>query len=80
MSLVLQVSYNAKVMNAFLSVFAVLLTTSPLAQGQVKRIGAVEFFGSAGIDLVKLRSALPFREGDEFSIETGGERLGERGK
>jgi HEAT repeats len=30
----------------------------------------IEFFGYAGIDLNKVKAALPFHEGDEFGIET----------
>jgi hypothetical protein len=32
-------------------------------------IGEVEFFGYAGLDLEKARSALPFKEGDELTLE-----------
>jgi hypothetical protein len=41
-----------------------------MAQDKAKRIGEIEFFGYSGIDLDKVRAALPFHEGDEFSIET----------
>lgn len=34
------------------------------------RIGEIEFFGYAGIDLDKVRRALPFHEGGEFRFET----------
>ena len=52
-----------------------LLVASAGAQDQPKRLGEIEFFGSAGIDLDKIRAALPFREGDEFDIETAGDKV-----
>lgn len=48
-----------------------LLAASAFGQDQQKRIGVIEFFGYTGIDLNKVRAALPCQEGDEFSIETG---------
>jgi hypothetical protein len=33
------------------------------------RIGDIEFFGYKGIDLAKIRSALPVREGREYSSD-----------
>jgi hypothetical protein len=47
----------------------ILLAVIAFGQGQPKRIGMVEFFGYAGIDLDKVKGALPFREGEEFNIE-----------
>jgi hypothetical protein len=47
----------------------ILLAVIGFGQSQTKRIGAVEFFGYAGIDLDKVRGALPFREGDEIAGE-----------
>lgn len=52
-----------------------MLTASAFGQDQPKRIGEIEFFGYAGIDLNKVRAALPFREGGEFSIEAGEEQV-----
>jgi hypothetical protein len=48
-----------------------LILFAPVALGQDKptRIGEVEFFGYDGIDLDKIRAALPFHEGDEISRE-----------
>jgi len=46
-----------------------LLASGVIAQDKAKRIGEIEFFGYSGIDLDKVRAALPFHEGDEFSIE-----------
>src|SRR5215470_11983272 len=45
-----------------------LLCGEPLsAQGADRRVlGAVDFFGSKGIDVAAIRSVLPFREGDRF--------------
>jgi hypothetical protein len=47
----------------------ILLAVIGLGGSQTKRIGAVEFFGYSGIDLDKVRGALPVREGDEISRE-----------
>jgi hypothetical protein len=47
----------------------ILLAVIGFGQSQTKRIGAVEFFGYSGIDLDKVRGALPVREGDEISRE-----------
>ncbi len=49
----------------------ILLACSICAQEQSKRIGEIEFFGYAGVDLGKVRSALPIREGDAFNIDRG---------
>jgi len=38
-----------------------------LAQENHRRIGEIDFYGYAGLDLDKVRSALPFREGDNFT-------------
>jgi hypothetical protein len=46
----------------FLFLFALTLG-SP--HGSVARIGEIEFFGTLGIDVPKVRSVLPVREGDE---------------
>lgn len=35
------------------------------------RIGEIEFYGAAGVDSERLRAALPFREGEMMSKETG---------
>jgi hypothetical protein len=53
----------------FLLAISILLASSALPQDKAKRIGEIEFFGYSGIDLDKVRAALPFHEGDEFSIE-----------
>lgn len=37
-------------------------------QQQQIRMGEVEFYGAAGVDLGKVRAALPFREGDPISL------------
>lgn len=46
---------------------AVLLAVTAAAlQSQRVRVGQIEFFGYAGLDLDKVRAALPLREGDEL--------------
>ena len=62
-------------MKRFAPLIVVLLAARAFGQEPPKRIGEIEFFGYAGIDLNKVRSALPFREGDEFNIETAEEKL-----
>jgi hypothetical protein len=52
-----------------------LLTSGAFGQDKPKRIGEIEFFGYAGIALDEVRAALPFREGDEFSVETVEEKM-----
>jgi hypothetical protein len=65
-------------MKPFVFVTLFLLTTfvSPLIKaggrtGQQPKvqIGEVEFFGYAGLDLDKAKMALPFREGDDMTLE-----------
>src|SRR5262245_53801922 len=52
-----------------------LLTSGAFGQDKPKRIGEIEFFSYAGITLDEVRAALPFREGDEFSVETVEEKM-----
>lgn len=54
-----------------LYVLLIVIFLVPFAAGQDKpiRIGAVEFFGYAGINRDKIRGALPFQEGDRISRE-----------
>jgi hypothetical protein len=52
----------------------ILLPVIAFGQDQPIRIGAVEFFGYSGIDLDKVREALPFREGEEHNIEKAAEK------
>lgn len=65
----------SRLMKACLLAVAILPVPCSSGQDKVKRIGEIEFFGYGGIDLNKVRAALPFQEGDEFSIETGTERV-----
>ena len=62
-------------MKSYLVLLSILIAASAFAQDKPKRIGGIEFFGAAGSDLNKVRAALPFHEGDEFSIETGEEKV-----
>jgi hypothetical protein len=50
--------------------FILLLAVPGFAQAQAKRIGEIEFFGYGKTDIAKLRAALPFHEGDDFSFES----------
>ena len=40
-----------------------------------RAIGVIEFFGYAGVDLDRVRVALPFHEGDQFNPETAEEQV-----
>ncbi len=44
----------------------IALSLPVAAPGQQKRLGSIDFFGSEGLDIEAVRSALPFREGDAF--------------
>ena len=46
--------------------FIALLASAGHAQNEPRRIGAIDFFGSAGLNLDQIRSALPLRVGDSF--------------
>jgi hypothetical protein len=43
------------------------LMTLGVAQEKHRRIGEIDFYGYAGLDLEKIRAALPVREGDELA-------------
>lgn len=50
----------------------ILLSASAVSsQNKHTRVGEIEFYGYAGLDLNKIRAALPLREGDEFSDSEG---------
>jgi hypothetical protein len=48
----------------------ILLASNISAQEKPQVIGEIEFFGYSGIDLNKVKTALPFKEGDEFALES----------
>jgi hypothetical protein len=52
----------------------ILLASSATGQDKPKLIGEIEFFGYSGIDLNKVRAALPFQEKDRFLVETFAEK------
>ena len=58
------VSKNGMRPNLFLIV--VLLAAVAFGQDKHRRIGEVDFYGYADLDLDKIRTALPLREGDDF--------------
>src|SRR3982751_114015 len=62
-----------------LLLFLLLMLCSSNAYGQNDsiRIGEIEFYGAAGVNLEQLRAALPFREGDMISHETGAQKTEE---
>jgi hypothetical protein len=43
-----------------------LLVAAASGQGKSFRIGEIEFFGSSGLDLTKIRAAIPLQKGNEF--------------
>ena len=49
-------------------VLLIVLSLAPITPGQDKhnRIGEIDFYGYAGLDLDQIRAALPFREGEEL--------------
>jgi hypothetical protein len=57
---------NKVTRNCCLSFLALSLISVAAAQDKHRRIGQIEFYGYAGLDLDKIRNALPFREGDEL--------------
>jgi hypothetical protein len=63
-------SHHLKACILAILAISLLHASSAIAQDKAKRIGEIEFFGYSGIDLDKVRAALPFHEGDGFSIET----------
>lgn len=53
-----------------LILFAVLTATAPaFSQEQSFTLGAIDFYGHAGVDVDRLRAALPFRVGEKVSPE-----------
>jgi hypothetical protein len=51
----------------------VLIASVGFTEEKEKLVGEIEFFGYAGVDLIKLKEALPFKEGEEFKIEKEGQ-------
>jgi hypothetical protein len=49
-------------------------------QDKAKIIGEIEFFGYSDFDLDRMRSTLPFHEGDEFSLEAFASKAEQAGK
>lgn len=56
-------------MKRYLFLIAILLVTVAFGQDKQRRIGGIEFFGytNLNLDLDKIRTAMPLREGDELS-------------
>lgn len=61
-------------MKQHLWLLIILLAAIASAQGQQIRIGEIEFYGAAGVDLEKLRAALPFQEGETITKEAGAKK------
>ena len=49
-----------------LLLIVLLLAAVASGQDKHKRIGEIDFYGYAGLDLNRIRVALPLREGDDF--------------
>jgi hypothetical protein len=62
-------------MKRYLLSLIILLASGIDGQHQPIRIGEIEFFGYAKVDLDKVRAALPVREGDPVSRETSMEKI-----
>src|SRR5437763_203836 len=58
-----------------LSILLLLLAHATFGQDKPKLIGEIEFFGYSGIDLNKVRAALPFHEKENFTEEVSVESL-----
>lgn len=59
-----------RALKSFLLFLALSLIVVAVAQDKQKRIGEIDFYGYAGLDLDKIRVALPLHEGDAFSDES----------
>jgi len=53
-------------MRSLLFLIVALLPGGVLAQEQHRKIGAIEFFGSSGMDLHRIKANLPTKEGDQL--------------
>jgi hypothetical protein len=62
-------------MKRYLLFLIILLASGAAGQDKPKLIGEIEFFGYSGIDLNKLRAALPFHEQDRFDGEVFAAKL-----
>jgi hypothetical protein len=56
-------------MKALAALLIILFVGSALAQEKPLVVGAIEFFGYAGLDLERIKAALPLREGDGLAIQ-----------
>jgi hypothetical protein len=56
-------------------VLMILVVSCAFGQEKPQRIGVIEFFGYSGIDLSRVRAALPFQEGDEFDLDKAEEKV-----
>jgi hypothetical protein len=57
-------------MKCYVFFIIILLASNISAQEKPLVIGEIEFFGYSGTDLNKVKTALPFKEGDEFVPES----------
>jgi hypothetical protein len=53
-------------MNRCLLLIIIALVTAASGQDKQRRIGEIDFYGYAGLDLAKVRAALPLHEGDNY--------------
>jgi hypothetical protein len=56
-------------MKRYLPLMIVLLASAGFGQDRPKLIGEIEFFGYSGVDLQRIKAALPFHEGEGFDLE-----------
>ena len=56
-------------MKALITLFIILFVGSALAQEKSLIVGEIEFFGYAGLDLQRIKAALPLREGDTIAVQ-----------
>jgi len=57
-------------MNRCLRLIIIALATAACGQDKERRIGEIDFYGYAGLDLAKDRAALPLHEVMKFKLRT----------
>jgi hypothetical protein len=61
--------HAASLMRVLVALFFILFIGSALAQEKSLIVGEIEFFGYAGLNLARIKAALPLREGDALAIQ-----------
>jgi hypothetical protein len=61
--------HAASLMRVLVALFFILFIGSALAQEKSLIVGEIEFFGYAGLNLERIKAALPLREGDALAVQ-----------